>query len=85
MLAVCLQHWSVVWLPNHHDGHVAAGTVAVVSAGTADQGVAEECKAVADFLGCYSFRLPDVSVDGLHRILHNLPGASAVPLQYSLL
>jgi hypothetical protein len=53
------------------------GTVAVVSAGTADQGVAEECKAVADFLGCYSFKLPDVSIDGLHRMLHNLPAVRA--------
>lgn len=25
-------------------------------------------------MGCYCFRLADVSVDGLHRILHNLPG-----------
>lgn len=46
----------------------------MVSAGTADEGVAEECRLIADFMGCYTFRLPDVSVDGLHRILHNLPG-----------
>lgn len=51
-----------------------AGTVAVLSAGTADEGVAEECRLIADFMGCYTFRLPDVSVDGLHRVLHNLPG-----------
>lgn len=53
-----------------------AGTVAVLSAGTADEGVAEECRLIADFMGCYTFRLPDVSVDGLHRVLHNLPGLS---------
>lgn len=52
----------------------AAGTVAVLSAGTADESVAEECRVIADFMGCYTFKLPDVSVDGLHRILHNLPG-----------
>lgn len=51
-----------------------AGTVAVLSAGTADEGVAEECRLIADFMGCYTFRLPDVSIDGLHKILHNLPG-----------
>ena len=56
-------------------GGACAGTVAVLSAGTADEGVAEECRLIADFMGCYTFRLPDVSVDGLHRILHNLPGA----------
>ncbi|KAK9819861.1 hypothetical protein WJX72_003418 [[Myrmecia] bisecta] len=53
------------------------GIVAVLSAGTADEGVAEECKAVADVLGCYCFRLADVSVDGLHRILANLSAVRA--------
>ena len=51
-----------------------AGTVAVLSAGTADESVAEECRVIADYMGCYTFKLPDVSVDGLHRVLHNLPG-----------
>lgn len=48
--------------------------MAVLSAGTADESVAEECRVIADYMGCYTFKLPDVSVDGLHRILHNLPG-----------
>ncbi len=52
----------------------SAGTVAVLSAGTADETVAEECRVIADYMGCYTFKLPDVSVDGLHRVLHNLPG-----------
>ena len=59
-----------------------AGTVAIISAGTSDEHVAEECRATADVMGCYCFRLADVSVDGLHRILHNLPGqlhASCMP------
>ena len=54
-----------------------AGTVAIISAGTSDEHVAEECRATADVMGCYCFRLADVSVDGLHRILHNLPGEAA--------
>ena len=54
------------------------GTVAIVSSGTSDELVAEECRATADVMGCYCFRLSDVSVDGLHRILHNLPGASSL-------
>ena len=53
------------------------GTVVVLSAGTADEAVAEECRAVADAMGCYAFRLADVSVDGLHRVLHNLPAVRA--------
>ena len=59
-------------------GWRAAGTVAVLSAGTADESVAEECRVIADFMGCYTFKLPDVSVDGLHRILHNLPGLALI-------
>lgn len=63
------------WLTS---GWHAAGTVAVLSAGTADESVAEECRVIADFMGCYTFKLPDVSVDGLHRILHNLPGLDLI-------
>lgn len=48
--------------------------MAIISAGTSEEPVAEECRATADAMGCYSFRLADVSVEGLHRILHNLPG-----------
>ena len=54
--------------------------MAVVLGGTADEAVAEECRAVADAMGCYCYRVSDVSVDGLHRILHNLPGAPAPAL-----
>ena len=54
--------------------------MAVVSGGTADEAVAEECRAVADAMGCYCYRVSDVSVDGLHRILHNLPGAPVAAL-----
>lgn len=55
-----------------------AGTVAIVSAGTSDELVAEECRATADIMGCYCFRLADVSVDGLHRILQNMSGLPPV-------
>lgn len=51
--------------------------MAVLSAGTADEAVAEECRLTADVMGCYCFRIPDLSVDGLHRILHNLPAVRA--------
>ena len=90
-LCVCTQaQWQVVQracerealpatLPDQAHAPACTGTVAVISAGTADEAVAEECRATADAMGCYCFRLPDVSVDGLHRILHNLPGGGALP------
>ena len=52
-----------------------AGTVAVLSAGTADEGVAEECRAVADYMGCYSFRqawLQPCMLLGVPAGLHNV-------------
>ncbi len=41
-------------------GHRAArlpGTVAVLTAGTGDAYVAEECRRTAELMGCYTFRL----------------------------
>ena len=46
-----------------------AGTVLVVSAGTADQPVAEEAAVSAEFLGCAVECLTDVGVAGIHRLL----------------
>lgn len=46
-----------------------AGYVAVVSAGTADQPVAEEAAVTAEALGCRVDRFADVGVAGLHRLL----------------
>lgn len=45
------------------------GLVAVVSAGTADQPVAEEAAITAETLGCRVQRFADVGVAGLHRLL----------------
>jgi NCAIR mutase (PurE)-related protein len=45
------------------------GDVAVVSAGTADQPVAEEAALTAEALGCHVRRFSDVGVAGLHRLL----------------
>ncbi len=49
------------------------GRVAVVSAGTADQPVAEEAAVVAETLGTAVSRFSDVGVAGLHRLLSCLP------------
>ncbi|HWP64386.1 MAG TPA: nickel pincer cofactor biosynthesis protein LarB [Candidatus Limnocylindria bacterium] len=45
------------------------GTVLIVSAGTADQPVADEAALCAEFFGCAVERLNDVGVSGLHRLL----------------
>ncbi|MFO0725452.1 MAG: nickel pincer cofactor biosynthesis protein LarB [Myxococcota bacterium] len=45
------------------------GTIAVVSAGTADEPVAEEAARTAEILGNTVLRVRDVGVAGLHRLL----------------
>lgn len=55
-----------------------AGTVAVLTAGTGDAFVAEECRRTAELMGCYTFRLQDLGIDsGLDRIVQNLPAVRA--------
>ncbi|MGI8772997.1 MAG: nickel pincer cofactor biosynthesis protein LarB [Acidobacteriaceae bacterium] len=48
---------------------VAAGTVAVLCAGTSDLPVAEEAAVTAEFLGAPVERIYDVGVAGMHRLL----------------
>ena len=60
---------------------MSAGTIAVLSEGTADAAVAEEAKVTAEAMGCYTFRLLDVGVAGLQRVLKNLPGKQTPKLQ----
>lgn len=50
----------------------AAGTIAIVTAGTADISVAEEAAVTAELLGCPVDRIYDVGVAGLHRLLVQL-------------
>ncbi|MEM4155228.1 MAG: nickel pincer cofactor biosynthesis protein LarB [Archaeoglobaceae archaeon] len=45
------------------------GSVAILTAGTADISVAEEARVTAEFLGLEVLRFYDVGVAGLHRIL----------------
>jgi NCAIR mutase (PurE)-related protein len=58
-------------LPKH------PGTILVVTAGTADQPVAEEAAATADLMGHTVDRLFDVGVAGLHRLLAHLDRITA--------
>lgn len=43
------------------------GTVALICAGTAKQQVVEECRLVLQAMGCYTFKLPESGVMGIHR------------------
>ena len=52
--------------PGAPDGN---GVVCVVTAGTSDEGVAEEAALTAEFLGNEVVRLYDVGVAGIHRLL----------------
>jgi hypothetical protein len=46
--------------------------IAVITAGTADQPVAEEAAVSAEFLGLKAQRIYDVGVAGIHRLFRNL-------------
>jgi len=52
-----------------HPVPVKATRVAVVTAGTSDQGVAEEAALTAEFFGSPVCRINDVGVAGVHRLL----------------
>jgi len=53
------------------------GEICLLSAGTADLGVAEEARVVAEWLGSRVTPLYDVGVAGLHRLLAHLPQLTA--------
>ena len=59
---------TVVWRPASRRG----ATVAVVTAGTADLPVADECATILDAHGVDTRRISDVGVAGLHRLLAHL-------------
>lgn len=48
-------------------------TVAIVTAGTSDESVAEEAMMTCQALGRTTMRINDVGVAGLHRLIHRLP------------
>lgn len=53
------------------------GTVAIIAAGTACPRVVEECRIMLQATGCYSFKLPESGVMGMHRIVANLDAVRA--------
>jgi NCAIR mutase (PurE)-related protein len=62
-------------LPETHGGRVL-----VVSAGTSDQGVAEEAAASAEIAGAQVDRMYDVGVAGLHRLTDRLDALRAADI-----
>ncbi|MFO7768665.1 MAG: nickel pincer cofactor biosynthesis protein LarB [bacterium] len=60
---------AVRWLPVEGDRTPSAGPVAVVSAGTADEPVAEEAAVTLETMGLEARRMYDVGIAGLHRLL----------------
>lgn len=65
------------WLAGPHTPPTGAGTVLIVSAGTADLPVAEEAAVTAAAFGNPVERLYDVGVAGLHRLLAHQDTLSA--------
>lgn len=53
------------------------GTVALLTAGSAQQQVVEECRVMLQALGIYSFKLPEAGVMGMHRIVQNIQAVRA--------
>lgn len=53
------------------------GTVALITAGTANKHVVEECRVMLQATGCYCFKLPDAGVMGMHRVVENLEAVRA--------
>ncbi|PNW88571.1 hypothetical protein CHLRE_01g035100v5 [Chlamydomonas reinhardtii] len=53
------------------------GSVAVVSADTADQAIAEEVRVLTDYMGGYSFAIRDVGSAHLHALLSNVDSLRA--------
>jgi len=62
----------LLWLGQQPVTREGRGSIAVVSAGTADSPVAEEAAIVAELFGNKVERLFDVGVAGLHRLLASL-------------
>lgn len=62
-----------VWLPAKEPPSGAAGTVAVVTAGTSDLPVAEEAAVTLRAHGVPVERVVDVGVAGIHRLAPHLP------------
>ena len=67
----------LVWPPEARHPGPAEGRVAVACAGTSDLPVAEEAAVVLEAFGVPVYRVRDVGVAGLHRLMPHLDGMRA--------
>jgi pyridinium-3,5-biscarboxylic acid mononucleotide synthase len=68
---VCFYREARALVLHSQESKTPVGSVAVVSAGTADQPVAEEAALTAELIGSRVERLYDVGVAGIHRLFDN--------------
>eukprot|EP00803_Ostreobium_quekettii_P005002 evm.model.scf_1088.3 EVM.evm.TU.scf_1088.3 scf_1088:32318-38724(+) len=57
--------------------HRLPGSVAIVTSGTADHAVAEECCLVAEHMGCYAYKITDLGVQDLQKLMESAEGLRA--------
>ena len=73
------EHHSLTYIEDAHIGYVGEmptkktkSSIAIVTGGTSDYNVAEECAITAEFYGNTVNRIYDVGVAGIHRLLQHL-------------
>ncbi|CAD7704297.1 unnamed protein product [Ostreobium quekettii] len=57
--------------------HRLPGSVAIVTCGTADLTVAEECRLVAEHMGCYVYKITELEVQDFQKLLSNAEAIQA--------
>lgn len=62
---------------NHTSGRLP-GSIAILTGGPEDSIVAEECRLVAEHLGCYCFKVKNTKSSDLRSILSNFEGTLCV-------
>ena len=77
--AAVQEHHSLIYIKEAHIGYVGdmptkktESSIAIVTGGTSDYKVAEECAITAEFYGNMVNRIYDVGVAGIHRLLQHL-------------
>lgn len=53
------------------------GAVAMITAGSANEAVVEECRVMLQSLGCYCFTLGQAGIMGMHRMVQNIEAVRA--------
>lgn len=64
----------------HSKQHRLPGSLAIVTSGTADHAVAEECRLVAEHMGCYTYKIADLGVQDFQRLMESAEGLRAASI-----